>query len=63
MSDWRGTSTIAGSPGAISRIEPGIRGITVSGGDTVTLSVDIYGLQDAKDNGIGGAFDVGCQRR
>ena len=26
---------IAGSPGEISRIEPGIRGITVSGGDTV----------------------------
>ena len=50
------TSTIAGSPGEISRIEPGIRGITVSGGDTVTLSVDIYGLQDAKDNGIGGSF-------
>ena len=50
------TSTIAGSPGEISRIEPGIRGITVSGGDTVTLSVDIYGLQDAKDNGIGGNF-------
>ena len=50
------TSTIAGSPGQISRIEPGIRGITVSGGDTVTLSVDIYGLQDAKDNGIGGNF-------
>ena len=50
------TSTIAGSPGAISRIEPGIRGITVSGGDTVTLSVNIYGLQNAKDNGIGGTF-------
>ena len=48
---------IAGSPGVISRIEPGIRGITVSGGDTVTLSVDIYGLQNAKDNGINGTFE------
>ena len=54
----RCSTSIAGSPGEISRIEPGIRGITVSGGDTVTLSVDIYGLQDAKDNGIGGTFDV-----
>ena len=36
------TTEITGSPGQISRIEPGIRGITVSGGDTVTLSVDIY---------------------
>ena len=52
------TVTIAGSPGQISRIEPGIRGITVSGGDTVTLSVDIYGLQDAKDNSsLGGTFE------
>ena len=50
------TTSITGSPGAISRIEPGIRGITVSGGDKVTLSVNIYGLQDAKDNGIGGTF-------
>ena len=40
----------------ISRIAPTIRGITVSSGDTVTLSVDIYGLQNVKDNGIGGNF-------
>ena len=40
----------------ISRIAPTIRGITVSGGDTVTLSVDVYGLQNVKDNGIGGTF-------
>ena len=45
------------SPSEISRIEPGIRGITVSGGDTVTLSVDIYGLQNVKDNGLDGNFD------
>jgi hypothetical protein len=50
------TSTIAGSPGQISRIEPGIRGITVSAGDIVMLAVDVYGLQDAKDNGLGGEF-------
>ena len=24
---------------------------------TVTLSVDIYGLQDAKDNGLGAVFE------
>ena len=50
------TSTIAGSPGEISRIEAAIRSVIVSGGDDVTLSVDIYGLQDAKDNGIGAVF-------
>ncbi len=51
------SADIAGSPGEISRVEPAIRGITVSGGDKITLSVDIYGLQDAKDNGIGGTFE------
>ncbi len=50
------SSTIAGSPGEVSRIEPGIRGVTVSAGDTVTLSVDIYGLQNVKDNTIGATF-------
>ena len=50
------TSEIAGSPGEISRIEPTIRSVTVSGGDDVTLSVDIYGLQNAKDNGIDAVF-------
>ena len=33
----------------ISRIAPTIRGVTVSGGDTVRLSVDVYGLQNVKD--------------
>ena len=47
------TTEITGSPGEISRIEATIRSVTVSGGDDVTLSVDIYGLQNAKDNGIG----------
>ena len=51
------TISIGGSPGEISRIEPGIRGITVSAGDKVMLAVDVYGLQDAKDNGLGGAFE------
>ncbi len=32
----------------ILRIEPTIRGITVSAGDNVRLSVDVYGLQDVK---------------
>ena len=47
------TTTIAGSPGQISRIEAGIRGITVSGGDDISLEVLIYGLQDAKDQDLG----------
>ena len=51
------TIMIAGSPGEISRIEPAIRGITVSAGDKVMLAVDVYGLQDAKDNGLGGTFE------
>ena len=46
------TTTIAGSPGEISRIEPAIRSVTVSSGDKVTLSVDIYGLQNARDNSL-----------
>ncbi|MXX91909.1 MAG: hypothetical protein F4Y63_00450 [Chloroflexi bacterium] len=33
----------------ISRIEPAIRGATVSGGDKVTLEVKIYGLQNVMD--------------
>ena len=53
------TSPITGSPGEISRIEPVIRGVTLSAGDTVILSVDIYGLQDVKDNSLSGTFDWG----
>ena len=37
----------------ISRIEPAIRGATVSGGDTVRLSLEIYGLQDKEDSKLG----------
>ncbi len=51
------TSTIAGSPGEISRIEPSIRSVTVSAGDTVMLSVDVYGLQNKMDNSITGDFE------
>ena len=51
------TVTIAGSPGQISRIEPTIRSVTVSAGDTVTLSVDVYGLQNAKDNSLPASFE------
>ncbi len=53
----RATSVIAGSPGEISRIEGTIRSVTVSAGDTVTLSVDIYGLQNVKDNSLAATFD------
>ena len=41
----------------ISRIESTIRSVTVNPGDRVTLSVDIYGAQDIKANGLGD--DVG----
>ncbi len=51
------TSIIAGSPGEVSRIEPTIRSVTVSAGDEVTLSVDVYGLQNAKDNSLGSEFE------
>ncbi|MYD33189.1 MAG: hypothetical protein F4W98_04840, partial [Acidimicrobiales bacterium] len=51
-----GTSMVVGSPGEISRIEPVIRSVTLSAGDTVILSVDIYGLQNAKDNTLDGIF-------
>ncbi len=36
----------------IKRIEPTIKSVTVSGGDRVKLSVDIYGAQDIKSNGL-----------
>ena len=51
------TTTIAGSPGEISRIEATIRSVTVSAGDEVKLSVDIYGLQDSKDNDLAASFN------
>ena len=50
------TSTIAGRPGKISRIEPSIRRVTVSAGDKVVLSVDVYGRQDIKDNTLSASF-------
>ena len=52
------TSVIAGSPGEISRIEAAIRSVTVSAGDEVMLSVDVYGLQDVKNNGLNGAESI-----
>ena len=51
------TTEVSGSAGEISRIEAAIRGVTVSADDIVTLSVDIYGLQNAKDNTIGATFE------
>ena len=49
---------IAGSPGEISRIDAGIRGVTVSAGDTVTLSVRVYGLQGKEDSSLSGASGI-----
>ena len=46
------TSTITGSPGEISKIEPGIRGVTVSAGEKVVLSVRAYGLQGVQDQDL-----------
>ncbi len=43
------TSPIVGSPGVISKIEEAIRGVTVSAGDKVVLSVMAYGLQGVQD--------------
>ena len=43
------TSPIVSSPGVISKIEPGIRGVTVSAGEKVVLSVKAYGLQGVQD--------------
>ena len=37
----------------ISRIEPSIRDVMVSQGDTIRLSFDIYGRQDILDNDLG----------
>ena len=45
--------TINTARARISRIEPTIRSVTVSPGDRVTLSVDIYGAQDIKANALG----------
>ena len=45
--------TINTARARISRIESTIRSITVSPGDRVTLSVDIYGAQDIKANALG----------
>lgn len=50
------TSLVTGSPGEISRIEPGIRRVTLSAGDSVKLSVDLYGLQNVKDNSLSGTI-------
>ena len=44
--------TINTARARISRIEPTIGSVTVSGGDRVRLSVDIYGAQDIKANGL-----------
>ena len=38
--------------GRILRIEPGIRSVTLSAGDQVLLSVEVWGRQDLLDNGL-----------
>ena len=43
----------AGRVGFIKRIEPSIRSVTVSPGDSVHLDFNIYGRQDIPDNGLG----------
>lgn len=47
--DSLATSMIVGSLGVISKIEPAIRGVIVSAGDKVVLSVDAYGRQGIQD--------------
>ena len=49
----RTSLTINTARARISRIESTIRSVTVSPSDRVTLSVDIYGAQDIKANGLG----------
>ena len=51
-----GTSVVAGSLGRISKIEPAIRDIKLSGGNTVALSVNVYGVQGDIDNSLGGTY-------
>ena len=50
------TNVVAGSLGKISKIEPAIRGVTVSGGDVVALTVNIYGVQGDIDNTLSGTI-------
>ena len=47
--DSLATSSIVGAAGVISKIEEAIRGVTVSAGDRVILSVKAYGLQGVQD--------------
>ena len=46
------TNMVAGSPGMISKIEPGIRDVVISGGEDVVLSVEVYGLQGKVDQSL-----------
>ena len=51
------------SKARILRIEPSIRSVTVSAGDHIRIGVDVYGVQDIKDNdlaeGIGFSWNDG----
>ena len=46
------TYKVTGSLGKISKIEPAIRGVTVSGGDNVILEVEVYGVQGDMDQSL-----------
>gem|GEM_PF-1034278 len=46
------TSQIVGAPGEISKIVESIRGVTISAGGDVVLSVNAYGLQGVQDNNL-----------
>ena len=51
--DLASGATAAGRVGFIKRLEPSIRGVTVSSGDFVRLSFDIWGRQDILENDLG----------
>ena len=48
-----GVAHFRSTPASILRIEPSIRGVTVSSGETIRLGFDIYGRQDILDNDLG----------
>ncbi len=69
------TTTDPGTVGLVSRVEPAISSVTLRGGDSVRLAVDLYGAQDVLDNtlsqdvaitwsdgGAGGDFDTTAGR-
>ena len=45
-------ATVFGDRILISRIEPTIRGVTLRGGEKVRLTIDVYGVQNSKNNSL-----------